>query len=141
FGSELGLFLRRFNIELRPRLHQDSTPYENPHAATAFNSRFIYSNDSNADDATSQIDSVYNALIDAENLNEMEPDPRITTPMYKHQKQALFFMTEKETDVDFRHYNPKQSIWKLEADGRFRNMITNELQDDQPRQVRGGILA
>ena len=61
--------------------------------------------------------------------------------MYKHQKQALYFMSDKERDVDFARYDAKRSMWRKEASGIYTNMITNETSKEEPRQVLGGILA
>ncbi|KAI9357016.1 SNF2 family N-terminal domain-containing protein [Zopfochytrium polystomum] len=140
FGPDIGLHLRRYNLELRPINVVSAIPYENPHAASVFNSRFVVSSEPNNDEANSQIEAVYQALSSAEDLKEMEPDPHVLTPMYKHQKQALCFLTEKEMDVDFRTYDPKRSMWKLD-NNTFKHLITNEKMSTTPRQVRGGILA
>jgi len=40
--------------------------------------------------------SMFDSLERSENLQEMEPDPRITTELLRHQKQGLFFMVNKE---------------------------------------------
>ncbi|KAJ3072397.1 hypothetical protein HK102_006245, partial [Quaeritorhiza haematococci] len=53
-----------------------------------------------ADEVKSQIDEVYKSLAGAENMPEMEPDERLLTPLYRHQKQALWFMTAREEACD-----------------------------------------
>ncbi|KAI8608689.1 SNF2 family N-terminal domain-containing protein [Chytriomyces sp. MP71] len=93
-----------------------------------------------AEEAKTQIEAVYNALTAAEDLAMREPDVSITTPMYAHQKQALYFMSEKEKVVDFTSYDPKTSMWKFEH-GIFTNVITNERTGKKPRSTKGGILA
>ncbi|KAJ3032043.1 UNVERIFIED_CONTAM: hypothetical protein HDU68_008076 [Siphonaria sp. JEL0065] len=98
-------------------------------------------NQSAAEEAKTQIESVYNSLTAAENLPQMEPDDSILTPMYAHQKQALHFMSEKEKDVDFAKYDPKTSIWKFDGRGMYINMITNEKTSKKPNNTKGGILA
>jgi SNF2 family DNA or RNA helicase len=92
--------------------------------------------------AKSQIEAVYAALTAAEDLPEMEPTASVITNMYKHQKQALYFMTEREKRVDYTKYDPKTSMWRFETyDGSFRNVITNERSTSIPPQSKGGILA
>ena len=89
-------------------------------------------------EAKSQIQAVYDNLTAAEDLKEMEPSPDLITPLYKHQRQALFFMFQKEQQVDFN--DQKKSLW-IEKSGKYRNIITNEERDTCPRQSLGGILA
>ncbi|KAJ3412131.1 hypothetical protein HDV05_001169 [Chytridiales sp. JEL 0842] len=150
FGPELGSLLARNGITLRHIHRNISTPYENPHASmTSFmpSSRIgdtinnqIAVNSMEA--AKSQIDAIYAALTAAEDLPQREPHPSIITKMYKHQKQALHFMSEREKRVDFTKYDPKSSMWRFEqATGSFRNVITNERATGLPPQSKGGILA
>ncbi|KAI9355058.1 SNF2 family N-terminal domain-containing protein [Zopfochytrium polystomum] len=138
-GPEIGLYLRQNGVELRAVKLSGTVPYENPHGSSSASSSRTASGDSSSE-PSSHIESVYDALCSAEDLEEMEPDSHILTPLYKHQKQALFFMTERETDVDFATYNPKRSMWKLE-NNVYKHLITNETRETPPRQVRGGILA
>ncbi|ORY31199.1 hypothetical protein BCR33DRAFT_685256, partial [Rhizoclosmatium globosum] len=95
-----------------------------------------------AEEAKNQIEAVYNSLIAAEDLPQLEPDDSILTPMYAHQKQALHFMTEKEKELDFTKYDPKTSLWKFDGQtGMYTNQITNEKTNTKPKNNKGGILA
>ncbi|KAJ3106878.1 hypothetical protein HDU97_005365 [Phlyctochytrium planicorne] len=141
-GAELGDTLRQNRLTLGPTFKPSAVPYENPHQNVTYASRSFttVSNDSNAADMKSQIDSIYNALTAAEDLPELEPDLRLITNMYKHQKQALHFMTLKERRVDFKKFDPSVSLWKYEAGG-YKHVITNQKTSEMPLQMKGGILA
>ncbi|KAJ3329419.1 hypothetical protein HDU76_007945 [Blyttiomyces sp. JEL0837] len=142
FGQDLGVYLARNKVILRPITNVSSTPYENPHAVMTNIRSVSQPVVDAAEEAKSQIDAVYKALIAAQDLPEKEPDALIITPMYKHQKQALFFLHQKEQAVDFAKYDPKTSLWRLEPDNRtYRHVITNEKIHQSPKQFKGGILA
>lgn len=76
----------------------------------------------------------------------MEQPAQVKTPLLDHQKQALWFMTEKEQP---RKFGPKEednnSLWRIEvqANGKeqYREIITGIVLDRQPRQALGGLLA
>ncbi|KAJ3210194.1 hypothetical protein HDU67_005577 [Dinochytrium kinnereticum] len=144
-GKEFGDYLLQHKITLGTSLRNSMVPNENPHQHLAI-SRVSSSSSSMSDagssgaDAKSQIDAIYNSLTSAEDLPEMEPDGNLTTPMYKHQKQALYFMVKKEEQVDFTKFDPKHSLWQYE-NRSYRNVITNQRAPNQPNQMKGGILA
>ena len=94
----------------------------------------------------SDVLGMFDSLEKSENLPETEPDTRITTPLLNHQKQGLYFMTNKEkarvlsdTEVDDR------SLWrvKLRQNGQkiYVNVITGNEERSKPPEVLGGILA
>ena len=90
--------------------------------------------------------SMFDSLERSENLQEMEPDPRITTELLRHQKQGLFFMVNKEKERDFTKFdNTNCSLWqpRILANGQrsFFNVITGQEERTSPPQVLGGILA
>lgn len=89
---------------------------------------------------------MFDSLTKSENLPEMNPDPRIVTELLKHQKQGLYFMTNKEKD---RTYGSEEkgngSLWRLNinANGQksYYNVITGQEVHHNPPQVLGGLLA
>ena len=94
----------------------------------------------------SDVLGMFDSLEKSENLPEMEPDARITTPLLNHQKQGLYFMTNKEkarvlgeTEVD------DKSLWrvKLRSSGQrmYVNVITGNEERSKPPEILGGILA
>ncbi|KAJ3391286.1 hypothetical protein HDU84_006202 [Entophlyctis sp. JEL0112] len=160
-ANKIGTVLLQNNFFLHPIAYQIPVPYENPHEAmltrnTVFGTlgktmtgvTTVQLNVTGAHgevEAKTQIESVYNSLVAAEDLPLLEPgkynlDATIITPMYPHQKQALYFMTEKEKGSDFSKYDPKTSMWKFE-NGIYTNVITNEHTAIKPRNNKGGILA
>ena len=71
----------------------------------------------------------------------------LITPLYKHQKQALYFLTKKEQYNDFTNdqTNELMSLWRTRTSaGRhtsYYNVVTNEEVTKKPAQMRGGIIA
>ncbi|PBP21077.1 SNF2 family domain-containing protein [Diplocarpon rosae] len=89
---------------------------------------------------------MFDSLERSENLPEMEPDARITTALLKHQKQGLYFMTNKEKARVFgSDEKGNSSLWRLNisASGShsYYNVITGQEDNQSPPQVLGGILA
>jgi SNF2 family DNA or RNA helicase len=89
---------------------------------------------------------MFDNLERSENLPEMEPDPRITTQLLRHQKQGLYFMTNKEKERVFgADEKGNSSLWRLNiaANGQrsYYNVITGQEERQSPPQVLGGILA
>lgn len=88
----------------------------------------------------SDVLSVFDSLKETEDLPEQEPDDRIVTPLLKHQKQALHFMTGREDTS-----NMVDELWQKRTDARgqltYYNVITNEQSRRAPVKAQGGILA
>lgn len=88
----------------------------------------------------SDVLSVFDSLKETEDLPEQEPDDRILTPLLKHQKQALQFMTGREDTS-----NMVDELWQKRTDARgqltYYNVITNEQSRRAPVKAQGGILA
>ncbi|KAL2811056.1 SNF2 family N-terminal domain-containing protein [Aspergillus granulosus] len=98
------------------------------------------------EEVTDAVMKMFDQLQSAENLPEMEPPSLVLTPLLRHQKQALWFMTEKETP---RKFGPNEednnSLWRLQyrSNGaqQFREIISGTLMDQEPPQSFGGLLA
>jgi len=89
---------------------------------------------------------MFDSLERSENLQEMEPDLRITTELLRHQKQGLYFMINKEKERDFTKQDKTNcSLWqpRILANGQrtYFNVITGQEERISPPQVLGGILA
>jgi SNF2 family DNA or RNA helicase len=92
-----------------------------------------------------QIDKVFDSLKPIDELPELEPNKLINTPLYKYQKQALYFMVQREKDAT-EDYFKNDSIWKLKenkSNGRpeYVNSITKTISKKMPKKVQGGIIA
>ncbi|KAI9104077.1 SNF2 family N-terminal domain-containing protein, partial [Phlyctochytrium arcticum] len=158
-GSTLGNVLLKLNIQLEEvsRLNGVQVRYWNPQYENGGVAQQQYLGSPSAwrtstcervttttatvEDVKNQIDAVYQSLTAAEDLPEAEPDPRLITPLYKHQKQALHFMIEKERIVNYADPAEKlRSLWTCE-NGKYRNSVTSETVSSEPPQALGGILA
>ncbi|KAF8860511.1 hypothetical protein BDZ45DRAFT_619499 [Acephala macrosclerotiorum] len=91
---------------------------------------------------TSQID-LFAVLRNEDNIEEAETPMAIETPLFRHQKQALKFMSRRELGWAFD--SPGSDIWAREVRGNGRllyvNTITGETQSAPPPDFRGGLLA
>lgn len=89
---------------------------------------------------------MFDSLEKSENLPEMEPDEGIITPLLGHQKQGLYFMTNKEKERVFSDKEEdNSSLWRLKfrpnGQRMFFNVITGKEERTKPPEVLGGILA
>ncbi|KAE8148373.1 SNF2 family N-terminal domain-containing protein [Aspergillus avenaceus] len=99
-----------------------------------------------AEEVNDAVMKMFDQLQSAENLPEMEPPHLLITPLLRHQKQALWFMTEKEQP---RRFGPSEednnSLWRLQyrANGakRYREIISGTVLEQEPPQSLGGLLA
>ncbi|KAI9206746.1 SNF2 family N-terminal domain-containing protein [Polychytrium aggregatum] len=94
------------------------------------------------EDVESQIERVYLSLAESQSWEQAEPDPRLATTLYKHQKQALHFMLDREQDIDLNSPTfESKGIWKRIRAGRWQNLVLDREENTIPRVVLGGILA
>lgn len=89
---------------------------------------------------------MFDSLQRSENLPEMDADPRIITPLLSHQKQGLYFMTNKEKERVFSDKeDDNNSLWRLKyrpnGQRMYFNVITGKEEREKPPEVLGGILA
>lgn len=89
-----------------------------------------------------EVYSIFDNLKQDDDLPEAEPHARITTSLLKHQKQALWFMQNREKP---REGHDEYSMWKPET-GRngatsWYNVMTGHSVENEPEPTYGGILA
>ncbi|TAQ90241.1 hypothetical protein B7494_g1406 [Chlorociboria aeruginascens] len=153
----VGRFLSQKQVWLlQPTFQEAGTELYNPHALvprTQVNrtpaSTHGYRNQGplrTTEDIRNDVLGMFDSLERSENLPEMDPDPRITTELLKHQKQGLYFMTTKEKARVFGvGEKGNSSLWRLNVSGNgqrsYYNVITGQEEKDSPPQVLGGILA
>ncbi|KAK2789973.1 hypothetical protein FQN52_005781 [Onygenales sp. PD_12] len=124
----------------------------NPHAErrlvqTASTNRFaVQSETRTAEEINSAVTKMFDQLTSAENIPEMEPPSTIKTPLLQHQKQALWYMTEKEKPRKIGNEKEENnSLWRIhyEPNGRkvYRDIVSGVCSQDEPPQVYGGLLA
>lgn len=94
----------------------------------------------------SEVLGVFDSLTKSEELPEADADARVQTPLLKHQRQALYFMTSRESEqLPDAGKAIVTSTWQRKKD-RFGsvvyyNVVTNQTQREQPPPTLGGILA
>jgi SNF2 family DNA or RNA helicase len=99
-----------------------------------------------AEEIRSEVLGVFDSLPKSEELPELDPDARIQTELLKHQRQALYFMISRESDeLPDAGQAIVTSTWQQRRD-RFGavvyyNVVTNQIQREQPPPTLGGILA
>lgn len=99
-----------------------------------------------AEEIRNDVLGMFDSLQKSENLPEMEPSPLIVTRLLKHQKQGLYFMTNKEQDRVFGDTEEENSsLWRLRhrPNGQkiYYEVITGKEEHKKPPEVLGGILA
>ncbi|KAJ3139737.1 hypothetical protein HK100_011220 [Physocladia obscura] len=141
-GTQLGSLMLHNNLFLNLPIRKLPIPYENPHEAmlnglangstsirtsSGVTTVQIGGTNSTGNEAKTQIEAVYNALTAAEDLPQLEPDASMITSMYPHQKQALYFMTEKEKEVDYTKYDPKTSMWRFSGHDGMGGILADDM--------------
>ncbi|CRK42187.1 hypothetical protein BN1723_016021, partial [Verticillium longisporum] len=92
----------------------------------------------------SDVMGVFDQMGKNNDVPELEPSDLIVTPLLKHQKQGLYFMTNKEADATWEQ-RTTDSFYKarISSTGQrvFLNVVTGLNERQLPPQTRGGILA
>lgn len=114
---------------------QPKQDYVNPQRSLGLQN-VEYQKNTVVDRTKKQIEELYQSFTSPQNLEEMEQDCRLISPLFKYQKQALHWMYNHEqfdegADVLF---------WKREGN-KWKNQITETTCVQKPNRVRGGILA
>ena len=150
--ESVGEFAAKCNMYLQHPQHCDrNVLYMNPHCLSSSNGVKVLTKD---------LDSHFSGLVNTkpeilanpidlftnnmqqDNLVEAGTPHALRTTLYKHQKQALTFMLDREKGwaIDGR----RRDIWKEEKDSQGRtlylNTITGHKQLRSPAQFRGGLL-
>ncbi|KAF9580769.1 hypothetical protein BGW38_002449, partial [Lunasporangiospora selenospora] len=100
-----------------------------------------------AEEIKNQIDGVFKDLRSATDLPEVDPPSLLMTGLYRHQKQALYFLLEREKQEDYEDKvkNKLTSLWRkrhaLHRHPTFLNVITSQETTAKPASMLGGILA
>lgn len=155
----IGKHLSQKNVFLRQPLGVDNgVEVVNPHAAKtpAVLPRTGVSSIGNGYSGTSfvtrtteevrnEVLGMFDNLKHSDDLPEMEADPCILTPLLRHQKQGLHFMTARETERNSEDGEDESSLWKpnVRPNGQrmFVNVITGNEERARPSPALGGILA
>ncbi|KAI9731155.1 MAG: hypothetical protein M1834_005348 [Cirrosporium novae-zelandiae] len=139
FASDAGIDILNPHDKRNTALGQ--TPGVNPRSSVgghAYITRTI-------EEVRNDVMGVFDSLGNTDKLPGMEPPSIVLTPLLRHQKQALHFMTEKEKEYSSDVEREKISLWKTKSrrDGSkvFFNIITGKEERTRPAEPKGGLLA
>jgi hypothetical protein len=127
------------NPDFQPEMFTQQAP-----AAGAAGSNYVLRG---VDEIRADVADVFDAVVNkTADIPTREPSSLIKTELYPHQKQALYFMWDKEQDhSSTEHDERKDTLWKphYRDSGRksYIHVITGEEATVKPQACRGGILA
>ncbi|KAH7385940.1 SNF2 family N-terminal domain-containing protein [Pyrenochaeta sp. MPI-SDFR-AT-0127] len=121
--------------------------YRNPHRFSSSEDATCFTFDIeelNIGTTVTQLNNCHflDSLIVSRSLYELETPPNVGTQLLLHQRQALYFMTQRE--LGWNYDDTSQDIWTRSSSKgftRYRNNITGSWQSQKPTQFKGGILA
>jgi len=99
------------------------------------------------DEIRADVEDVFDTVVNsAKEVPTREPSQHIKTELYPHQKQALYFMVDKEQEHSSAEDDDrKDSLWKPHYRDNNRksyiHVITGEEKAEKPKSSLGGILA
>jgi SNF2 family DNA or RNA helicase len=150
--------LNKHNLKLlAPQMVQKGIKVHNPHVLefrppppksypTDAQGSVVSSMNRTVEEIRADVLGVFDSITRNEDLPTASPDPIVTTPLLKHQRQGLFFMMAREDPLS-RPTDDKTmvSIWQTKSSVNqetiYHNVITQESQRRPPPETRGGILA
>lgn len=149
--EDVGIFTAKCNLFLQhPRYCDRNVPYRNPQCLSRKDDNIVFTYDMTSGPATADFftDTLANPIdlfadiAGQEGLAEADSPLALSTQLYKHQKQALTFMLQREGGwaLDGHH----RDIWKAEREvtGRltYINIVTSRRNNQPPPPFRGGLL-
>jgi hypothetical protein len=142
FNPQDGDFLTR-NQAANPGFQADQFTPQMPVPGAMSNNYVLRS----VDEIRADVKDVFDTVVSgSEEVPTREPSIHVKTGLYPHQKQALYFMWDKEQDhSSVEHDERKDVLWKpkYRDNGRksYVHVITGEETAVRPKACRGGILA
>jgi SNF2 family DNA or RNA helicase len=156
-AERIGKYLGQHNIWFRPPSMADrGVPIVNPHTqkAEAAAAKFALtgnahvSNDGRThEEAASAVSRLFDAVAsNAEALPMLDPPPTVTTRLLDHQRQALWWLLEREKPRTFGDEEAdNSSLWRRERNDkgyvRYREIVAQIEMNEEPAQALGGLLA
>ncbi|KAL8784379.1 MAG: hypothetical protein Q9195_009075 [Heterodermia aff. obscurata] len=147
--ENVGKFAGACNLFLQHPVHCDrNVPYRNPHCLSprhdettlTYDLGVTFSSDHYSDTPSNPID-LFTDGEDRARLEEADSPNDLHTTLYKHQKQALTFMLQREEGWSLD--GPRKDVWKSDlVAGRltYINTITGWRRYKPPPSFRGGLL-
>lgn len=151
-AERVGVFASRCNLYLQhPWCCDRNVPYQNPQCLPPPNPETVYTFDlgskldleivSDSEMFLNPID-LFADSTEQETLMDAASPQALRTDLYKHQKQALTFMMQRERGWAMSEHH--KDIWKeqKEASGRvlYFNTVSGQKQIKPPKKFRGGLL-
>lgn len=161
-SSSMGRFLKTRNIQLLdPMFELHKHDYFNPQTSQSFTTQDVtqptfeptpsYGGGGSyimrsVDEIRSDVQSIFDAIVNPTDIPEREQTSMIQTPLMKHQKRALSFMWDKEQDWSGEDLEQKDILYqvKFKPNGGSKyyvHVITGEEVYKKPASTMGGILA
>ena len=167
-AQDIGKYLKSKGILLeRPAFELNRYDYFNPQSgegfsknqmaqptfqAAGFNQQAVSAQSNSyvlrsVEEIRADVEDVFDTVVSSsEEVPTREPSSHIKTGLYPHQKQALYFMVDKEQDHTSSEFDErKDSLWKphYRDNGRksYIHVITGEEKQAKPKSSLGGILA
>ncbi|KAL4950799.1 SNF2 family N-terminal domain-containing protein [Aspergillus filifer] len=145
--DDIGEFFQDNGYYLQePRDCDRNVPYRNPHSLSGEDNVVPLTSDlgkEEEDFVAARAPDILAGLETIEILPEDQDPPGLTTPLYRHQKQALTFMKRREKGWALQI--PGHDLWNenISPTGvkRYTNNINGCEACDPPLEFRGGILA
>lgn len=152
FAEHVSFFASRCNLFLQHPWHCDrNVPYQNPQCLSPKNTDTLFTFDlsgildleivSDSELFLNPID-LFADSTEQETLLEAASPEALCTVLYRHQKQALTFMMQRERGWAMSGHH--KDIWKeeTEASGRvvYFNTVSGQKQIRPPKKFRGGLL-
>ena len=148
--DHVGMFTARCNLFLQhPRYCDRNVPYKNPQCLTPRSNEKTYTCDlaqtlvivDPCEGSLANPIELFTAGEEQAGLEEADTPQDLSSKLYRHQKQALTFLLQREEGwaLDGR----RKDIWKTEQiAGRltYINTITSQRQTKPPPGFRGGLL-
>ena len=152
FFEPVGLFTAKCNLFLQhPKHCNRRVLYRNPHCLSRDESDDLYTQELDSVlgiETTEESQVSYNPIdffadtAEQGMLLDTDSPWALCTPLYKHQKQALTFMIQRERGWTVT--GERKDIWKAETDeaGRvfYFNTVSGQKQMRPPKTFRGGLL-
>ena len=155
----MGKILRRKKIEIVDCIATHNEELYNPHSeerkqralaplgyAGYGGSGYALSSTRTVEEVKSDVMNMFDTIIQTEEFQEAEQPEGVVTEMLSHQKQALFFLKNREQDRNIAKEGSEPfHLWKVQyhknGNKVWYNVITGTETDKKPPTMRGGILA
>ena len=152
FFEAVGLFTAKCGLFLQHPRHCDrNVLYQNPHCLSRDNMDRLYTHDLDHVlklEPAGESEIFHNPIdffadtIDQDVLVDTDSPLALRTQLYKHQKQALTFMMQRESGWSMT--GERRDIWKAETNDAGRTLYTNTVSGQKqmrpPIDFRGGLL-